>query len=666
MQIHITHDALREIIAEMRSAADETSSDASRTHVKKAFGIAMQGLTVVAAGNFAKVIGKTINAASDFMPVPALIGAIMKSIYDGPQQAAEKIVEALTNPAGCACPNPRSKTGFGYGHHKDWGSSTSAVQCLDALKYVADQCGVTINVATKQGESMDINHIAVVANALAVQLATYNSLTIQPSAEEVAAQVEKAAGLCAQHYKLDESGFKAVVSAVEVVNMARDISETIDEGIKYANDPVVRAIVETVLPAETAKGGSSNDPAPSQDEPVKTITLDPNLAPAVNALLSQASKGEITDAVATLSELATLRAKAANLANELARANARPVIAVTNGEQQVDGSTLTYEVVMRNCADLFRNPKTGRAMPQLKFEVPTLVWKDNTGAVVNHPMVPAIDDNYQFRMTHILKLATAFLMNKNVWAHGHTGTGKTTLIEQFYARLGFPAFRVNLDSNLERADLVGQKDLANENGTTVTTFVEGILPQAMTQPCVLILDEIDAGRPDILFVIQRATEGNGLLLTEDGGRLVRPHPLFRFCATANSRGQGDEFGVYAGVRPMNTAMLDRFGVMIEVDYLKEDEEEMFVARAYPSLAKDVGKQIVIFAKLIREAFRNGEISMTLSPRGVKSLVELYSFYEGVLPTKTAAMEMAVEMVVVDRATTDNRQRVLELRERAFK
>ena len=228
-----------------------------------------------------------------------------------------------------------------------------------------------------------------------------------------------------------------------------------------------------------------------------------------------------------------------------------------------------------------------------------------------------------------------------------------------------PVFRVNLDSALERADLVGNITLANDGGTTVSKFEEGVLPRVMTQPCALILDEFDAGRADLLFVIQRASEGKGLMLTEDGGRIVTPHPLFRFCATANSRGQGDEHGIYAGVRPINGALLDRFPVFIEVDYLTEKEEGTVLKKNYPEVADETRTHLVQFAQSMRKAFTTGEITVPCSPRGLQSICEMIPFFDNILPTNAKAIEMAIETAIIDRAPVDNRQRIIEIADKHF-
>lgn len=409
-------------------------------------------------------------------------------------------------------------------------------------------------------------------------------------------------------------------------------------------------------------------PVAAKAEPV---AVNPDLKKAINVMVTQglgkaAETSGFTDIDQTLTEIAQLRVDAGKFAEEIKYLKGRSFTAPVQitGEQAVDGDTLTYEVVQQNAMKLFKNPRSGRAIKQLNFDIPTLVWKDAKGDVVKHPMVPVKVDHYQFRATHLIKFLTGFIMGKNIWCHGHTGTGKTTLPEQVAAVIGFPVFPINLDGNIERADLVGQMDIVNDGGTSVTEFKEGILPRAMTQPCILVLDEIDAGKPDVMFVIQRATEGKGLLLTEDGGRLVKPHPLFRFVATANSRGQGDEYGVYAGVRPMNGALLNRFPIFIEVDYMTKEEESVFLKKTY-GLADEIIGNITTFAGMCRKAFAEGETTVPVSPRDTMAMCEMYSFFETIFPTKAQAMEFAVTTSVIDRAPMDNRQRVVELADRCF-
>ena len=397
---------------------------------------------------------------------------------------------------------------------------------------------------------------------------------------------------------------------------------------------------------------------------VEPIPLDPSLKKAVDALLNQASQGAITNADYYTDHIKSLNGQVIDALVSLDEAKSALTLQA-NAPQPVtvDGSTLTYKVVMRKAMDLFKDAK-GRTSNKLNFDVETLVWFDANGNEVRHPDCPDIDPHYKFRLHHVIKYLTAKKFRQHSWSHGHTGTGKTTFIEQAEARLGFPTAVLNLDSALDRADVVGTINIVVENGAPKSVFTEGMLPKAMVQPMTFILDELDAGRPDMLFVLQRALENKGLTLTEDGGRVVKPHPMFTFAATANSRGQGDEHGWYQGVRPMNLAFLNRFGAFIEVGYMDEDDELQFIKDAYPKLNSSMAEQFARFAQLIRGAFMNGEISQTLSPRNLHAMANYYQHFNAFMSHDEAVTEV-IETCVSDAAPADNQKHITELASRVF-
>ena len=509
-------------------------------------------------------------------------------------------------------------------------------------------------------DDFDINTITDMVVTLASHRAKTDEINYQHDPKIAIEQhVDDAVSDIAEKKSLSAKQRLSVKSSVQL------LLETNMDYENYESDYNTKALKELGIDLieEDTEDDAVASPSVASVEPV---TIDPSLKQAINTMIKSSGVKQTVDIEKDLNELNALRTNASKLADEIKYLKGRSFTAPVqvNGDVQIDGDTLTYEVVQKNAMELFKNPRTGKKIKQLDFDIPTRVWKDSKGNEVRHPMCPEPVEHYQFRATHLIKFLTAFIMGKNVWCHGHTGTGKTTLPEQVSSVIGFPLFPINLDSNLERADLTGQTDIVNESGTSVTKFREGILPRAMVQPCILVLDEIDAGKPDVMFVIQRATEGKGLLLTEDGGRLVKPHPLFRFVATANSRGQGDEYGVYAGVRPMNGALLNRFPIFIEVDYMTKDEESVFLKRTY-NLADDVIDNITTFAGMCRKAFAQGETTVPVSPRDTMAMAELYAFYETILTTKVQAMEFAVTTSVIDRAPLDNRQRVVELADRAF-
>lgn len=399
--------------------------------------------------------------------------------------------------------------------------------------------------------------------------------------------------------------------------------------------------------------------------PVIDIAIDPGMQNAINALLSQATGGKIKDFMSVLVEKAELQDELVSSRSELANAvnRAKAAAVPSTGVTATAQGDLTYEVVHLKATDVF--VFNGVKSKSLNFDIPTLVWKDANGVQVQHPEVPAIDPHYDFDAMKVLQFLTALNRNMNPWLFGHTGTGKSTFVEQVAAHIGWPVSRINLDANLERADLVGHITLTEQNGTTVSTYEEGILPRAMQRPGFLLIDEIDAGRPDILFVIQRALESKGLMLTEDKGRIVQPHPLFRFSATANTRGQGDEYGMYAGTRVMNASMLDRFTAFLEFKYMSPDRESKLLQALVPSLPKDMADKMALFAKDIRAAFNKGEVLNTISPRGLTVLADTFATFTSLGSKDDAAFNLAINMAILNKATNDTRQKFIEIATRVF-
>jgi cobaltochelatase CobS len=229
-------------------------------------------------------------------------------------------------------------------------------------------------------------------------------------------------------------------------------------------------------------------------------------------------------------------------------------------------------------------------------------------------------------------------------------------VEQVAAHLFWPFMRVNFDSEITRMDLIGRDTLVQESGTTVSKFVDGILPQMMSGPYIGCFDELDFVRPDVAYVMQRMFEGNGLMLTEDGGRIVKPHGMFRMFATGNTVGQGDEFGMYQGARPQSMAMLDRFTVWAHVDYLNERERAKLIETRVPSLAKDMVAKINKYVTEHIEAFKTSKVMQPITPRGYIDLAASLTMFLQVFPSskQSKAIEQAVEMTVLDRASVQDR------------
>ncbi|WP_062016622.1 cobaltochelatase subunit CobS [Aureimonas sp. AU4] len=241
------------------------------------------------------------------------------------------------------------------------------------------------------------------------------------------------------------------------------------------------------------------------------------------------------------------------------------------------------------------------------------------------PHVPEIDPDYLFDKQTTLAILAGFARNRRVMVSGYHGTGKSTHIEQVAARLNWPCVRVNLDSHVSRIDLVGKDAITVRDGLQVTEFRDGILPWAYQNNVALVFDEYDAGRPDVMFVIQRVLESSGRLTLLDQSRVVRPHPAFRMFATANTVGLGDTTGLYHGTQQINQAQMDRWSIVTTLNYLPHDDEVGIVlAKAKHFQTKEGRAQVskmVRVADLTRSAFVNGDLSTVMSPRTVITWAE---------------------------------------------
>ena len=235
--------------------------------------------------------------------------------------------------------------------------------------------------------------------------------------------------------------------------------------------------------------------------------------------------------------------------------------------------------------------------------------------------VPDIDPAYRFEESVTLALLAGFMRNRRVLIQGLHGTGKSTHIEQVAARLNWPCVRVNLDGQLSRMDLIGRDSVTLRDGRQVTEFAEGILPWAIQRPVALVLDEYDAGRPDVMFVIQRLLEQDGKLTLLDQNRVITPHPGFRLFATSNTVGLGNLNGLYHGVQRLNHAQIDRWNIVATLDHLAPQAEADIVASKVPEVDRDTVVSMVAVANLTRSGFRVGDLSILMSPRTVITWAE---------------------------------------------
>ncbi|GBF26891.1 aerobic cobaltochelatase subunit CobS [bacterium MnTg02] len=251
------------------------------------------------------------------------------------------------------------------------------------------------------------------------------------------------------------------------------------------------------------------------------------------------------------------------------------------------------------------------------FEVPAYSQTDEH--------VPEIDSDYLFNRETTLAILAGFAHNRRVMIQGYHGTGKSTHIEQVAARLNWPCIRINLDSHVSRIDLIGKDAIVIKNGKQITEFREGILPYAVQSNTALVFDEYDAGRPDVMFVIQRILEVSGKLTLLDQSKVIQPHPAFRLFSTANTIGLGDTSGLYHGTQQINQGQMDRWSIVATLNYLAHDDEVNIVLSKAKSFSGEKGHDLVAkmvrVADLTRNAFMNGDLSTVMSPRTVITWAE---------------------------------------------
>jgi cobaltochelatase CobS len=312
------------------------------------------------------------------------------------------------------------------------------------------------------------------------------------------------------------------------------------------------------------------------------------------------------------------------------------------------------------------NPTSAINAPDIKVKARQVFGIDSDLDVpafsVRTEHVPETDDAYQFDKETTLAILAGFAFNRRVMVQGYHGTGKSTHIEQVAARLNWPCIRVNLDSHISRIDLIGKDAIVLKDGKQVTEFREGILPWALQHPCALVFDEYDAGRPDVMFVIQRVLEVEGKLTLLDQNRVIRPHPAFRLFATANTVGLGDTTGLYHGTQQINQGQMDRWNIVATLNYLPHGQEVAIIMAKLGVPASDTASakrmaSMVALADLTRAGFIAGDISTVMSPRTVITWAENTKIFGDI--------GFAFRLTFLNKCDEAERQTVAEYYQRCF-
>ena len=275
--------------------------------------------------------------------------------------------------------------------------------------------------------------------------------------------------------------------------------------------------------------------------------------------------------------------------------------------------------------------------------------------------VPVVDQDYVFDRDTTLALLAGFLHNRRVMVQGRHGTGKSSHVEQVAARLNWPCVRVNLDGHVSRMDLIGKDAIVIRDGQQVTEFQPGILTWALQRPCALVFDEYDAGRADVMFVIQRVLELEGRLTLLDQSRVIEPHPSFRLFATANTVGLGDATGLYHGTQPLNQGQMDRWNIVVTLNYLEHDREVDVVLARCPEYRTVDGRAqasaMVAVAALTRRGFEDGDLSTVMSPRTVVTWAQNATLFND--------LALAFQLSFLNRCDEDERSLVAEYYQRCI-
>ncbi len=290
----------------------------------------------------------------------------------------------------------------------------------------------------------------------------------------------------------------------------------------------------------------------------------------------------------------------------------------------------------------------------LPFELEVPAFKNRT------EYVPEVDDSYRFDPETTKAILIGFKHNRRVMVQGYHGTGKSTHIEQVAARLNWPCIRINLDSHISRVDLIGKDAIILKDGKQVTEFQPGILPYSLEHPVALVFDEYDAGRPEVMFVIQRILEAQGKLTLLDQNKVIKPHQDFRLFATANTIGLGDSTGLYHGTQPINQGQMDRWNIVVQLNYLEEKAEQDIVIGKLPKLApkeKEKIKAMVNMANLTRRGFMSGDISTVMSPRTVISWAENWQIF--------GDLEQSFRLTFLNKCDESERPVIMEYYQRCF-
>ena len=549
----------------------------------------------------------TISGLRDALAVEVIAYILL---HDAGMQSLEAIATGEMHEDTSA----KSKTGFRLGHSLAW------TEDLDAEifgKSSAEDSGPSLSISLS--EWMEI--IAVV---------TAEAWDISDVIDAIA------------EIETDSAKVKGIREMADIGGVPESTSELLN---KWSTTDLVREITDLIEGTDDDTSDGADDSVNVEPTETKTTAYplpDEDKSRLIDLALSQAGLPPVAEMIGVINKLT----------DEVERRSSIPTVTDAGATATGDDELPSGKATTALACDVFG--LKGVKRKTFNFNVPVWDWD------FDHPHVPSKDPNYQFQTEALMRVLYAIITNSRCYLHGHTGSGKTTLIEQVAAHLNYPFMRVNFDSEITRMDLIGRDVLTTStdehgNQSTVSSFVDGILPQMMSGPYIGCFDEIDFVRPDVSYVMQRVLEDKGLMITEDGGRIVAPHKMFRMFATGNTVGQGDEFGMYQGARPQSLAFLDRFTVWAHIDYMPKHQRKKLIEANCPSLDVADLDRISNYVDEHLQAFKDSKVMQPISPRGYVALGQavqaFYTFFE---TDKKKAFDQAFETTILDRATVQDR------------
>ena len=458
---------------------------------------------------------------------------------------------------------------------------------------------------------------------------------------------------------------KISIEGMGMGTLINTIDNALEEG--YGDmEEIVAALREVVIEQDKLDAVADACKArPDVELSVDPVMVDPSLTSALLNVMDGERKAEafdapdvavqmpgeeqlvqakvLTDALG-LPDIGKLIEERNNAINDLATRPATTIVAPVAAKIEIEGipNGTSKAVDVKTVFSGLRKGFDGLQVPVFEWDGP-------------HPHVPDADEDYQFDQSALRRVLRALLMNKPIYLHGHTGSGKTTLIEQIAARLNWPVVRLNLHGEITQMDLLGREVLRNKGGTTVSEYVDGPVPQAMAGPNILLLDEVDYIRANVSYALQRALEGKGLMLTEDGGRIITPHPQFRFVGTGNTQMKGDEYGMYREARIQSSAFINRWSNWVHVDYMTKSARRKLIKAKVPGFAEELLDKTVQYTVEHLKAFTSAEIIQPLSPRDYLETAECQVCFTVMGLSQDEAMKEAIQATIIDAAVPQDAQ-----------